>query len=118
MVKASDAVDLGGCVAVSVGSSPVVAGGGHRIEAGVDVYAFTHNERSTGVAPVKRVPGADDGSLVLVDATSGAGGLPVDIAETDVYCFAPQNVEALTKCVDHVIEKLSPLPVRGRGARC
>ncbi|WP_030419438.1 phosphoserine transaminase [Streptomyces sp. NRRL F-5065] len=61
-------------------------------EAGVDVYALTHNETSTGVAmPVKRVEGADDGALVLVDATSGAGGLPVDIAETDVYYFAPQK---------------------------
>ncbi|MEU7647386.1 phosphoserine transaminase [Streptomyces huasconensis] len=61
-------------------------------EAGVDVYAFTHNETSTGVAaPVKRVAGADEGSLVLVDATSGAGGLPVDITETDVYYFAPQK---------------------------
>ncbi|MFI1018130.1 phosphoserine transaminase [Streptomyces sp. NPDC020965] len=61
-------------------------------EAGVDVYAFTHNETSTGVAaPIRRVPGADDGALVLVDATSGAGGLPVDIAETDVYYFAPQK---------------------------
>jgi phosphoserine aminotransferase len=60
--------------------------------AGVDVYAFTHNETSTGVAmPIRRVAGADDGSLVLVDATSGAGGLPVDIAETDVYYFAPQK---------------------------
>ncbi|GGX46797.1 phosphoserine transaminase [Streptomyces fructofermentans] len=60
--------------------------------AGVDVYALTHNETSTGVAaPVKRVAGADEGALVLVDATSGAGGLPVDIAETDVYYFAPQK---------------------------
>ncbi|MFD9790235.1 phosphoserine transaminase [Streptomyces sp. NPDC059070] len=61
-------------------------------EAGVDVYALTHNETSTGVAaPVKRVAGADAGALVLVDATSGAGGLPVDIAESDVYYFAPQK---------------------------
>lgn len=61
-------------------------------EAGVDVYAFTHNETSTGVAmPLRRVAGADEGVLVLVDATSGAGGLPVDIAETDVYYFAPQK---------------------------
>ncbi|MFI6575224.1 phosphoserine transaminase [Nocardiopsis sp. NPDC050513] len=61
-------------------------------EAGVDVYALTHNETSTGVAaPIKRVAGADDDALVLVDATSGAGGLPVDIAETDVYYFAPQK---------------------------
>ncbi|UGY92070.1 phosphoserine transaminase [Streptomyces gobiensis] len=63
-----------------------------QAEQGVDVYAFTHNETSTGVAtPIKRVAGADEGSLVLVDATSGAGGLPVDIAETDVYYFAPQK---------------------------
>ncbi|MER5769874.1 phosphoserine transaminase [Streptomyces sp. NPDC001985] len=61
-------------------------------EAGTDVYALTHNETSTGVAaPVRRVAGADDGALVLVDATSGAGGLPVDITETDVYYFAPQK---------------------------
>jgi phosphoserine aminotransferase len=61
-------------------------------EAGVDVYALTHNETSTGVAaPVKRVEGADEGALVLVDATSGAGGLPVDITESDVYYFAPQK---------------------------
>lgn len=60
--------------------------------AGVDAYCLTHNETSTGVAaPVRRVAGADDGALVLVDATSGAGGLPVDIAETDVYYFAPQK---------------------------
>ncbi|MFD5680763.1 phosphoserine transaminase [Streptomyces bacillaris] len=63
-----------------------------QAEAGVDVYAFTHNETSTGVAaPVRRVAGADEGTLVLVDATSGAGGLPVDITESDVYYFAPQK---------------------------
>jgi phosphoserine aminotransferase len=61
-------------------------------EAGVDVYAWPHNETSTGVmAPVKRVTGADEGALVLIDATSGAGGLPVDIAESDVYYFGPQK---------------------------
>ncbi len=61
-------------------------------EAGVDVYALTHNETSTGVSmPVRRVAGADDDALVLVDATSGAGGLPVEVAETDVYYFAPQK---------------------------
>ncbi|MCD0447689.1 phosphoserine transaminase [Actinocorallia sp. API 0066] len=61
-----------------------------RPEEGVDVYALTHNETSTGVAmPIRRV--VDDESLVLVDATSGAGGLPVDVAETDVYYFAPQK---------------------------
>jgi phosphoserine aminotransferase len=61
-------------------------------EAGVDVYALTHNETSTGVAmPIRRVEGADEGALVLVDATSGAGGLPVDITQSDVYYFAPQK---------------------------
>ncbi|GAB3054714.1 phosphoserine transaminase [Intrasporangium mesophilum] len=63
-----------------------------RAEAGVDVYAWPHNETSTGVmAPVKRVEGADGDALVLVDATSGAGGIPVDITEADVYYFAPQK---------------------------
>lgn len=61
-------------------------------EAGVDVYAWAHNETSTGVmAPVTRVRGADDGALMLIDATSGAGGLPLDVAESDVYYFGPQK---------------------------
>jgi phosphoserine aminotransferase len=61
-------------------------------EAGVDVYAWPHNETSTGVmAPVRRVEGADDGALVLIDATSGAGGLPVDVSQADAYYFAPQK---------------------------
>ncbi|MBU2694899.1 phosphoserine transaminase [Pimelobacter sp. 30-1] len=60
-------------------------------EEGVDVYAWAHNETSTAVmAPVVR-PAGTDGALVLVDATSGAGGLPVDLTETDVYYFAPQK---------------------------
>lgn len=61
----------------------------------VDVYAWAHNETSTGVAvPVRRPAGATADQLVLVDATSGAGGLPVDISESDVYYFAPQKVFA------------------------
>ncbi len=61
----------------------------------VDVYAWAHNETSTGVAvPVIRPEGATDDQLVLVDATSGAGGLPVDITQADVYYFAPQKVFA------------------------
>ncbi len=61
-------------------------------EAGIDAYAFTHNETSTGVAmPIRRVTGADDGALVLVDATSAAGGIAVDPAEFDAYYFAPQK---------------------------
>ncbi len=64
-----------------------------RPAAGVDVYAWAHNETSTGaMAPVRRPAGtrAED-ALVLVDATSGAGGLPVDLRECDVYYFAPQK---------------------------
>jgi len=61
-------------------------------EPGADAYALTHNETSTGVAmPVRRVPGADPGSLVLVDATSAAAGLPVQAGEFDAYYFAPQK---------------------------
>ena len=59
---------------------------------GVDVYGWAHNETSTGVmAPVVRPEGADDDALVLIDATSGAGGLPVDVRQSDVYYFAPQK---------------------------
>jgi phosphoserine aminotransferase len=59
-------------------------------EEGVDAYAWAHNETSTAVmSPVRRV--ADDDSLVLIDATSGAGGLPVDLSQVDAYYFAPQK---------------------------
>jgi phosphoserine aminotransferase len=69
------------------GSAPAV-----RPEPGVDAYAWPHNETSTGVAaPVVRPAGTDEGALVLVDATSGAGGLPVDVTQADVYYFAPQK---------------------------
>ena len=61
-------------------------------EPGIDAYALTHNETSTGVAmPLLRPVGADDDALVLVDATSAAGGLRFDPSQTDVYYFAPQK---------------------------
>jgi phosphoserine aminotransferase len=57
----------------------------------VDVIAWAQNETSTGVmVPVVRPAGADAG-LVLIDATSGAGGLPVDLGQADAYYFAPQK---------------------------
>lgn len=73
----------------------ISAPAGSRVEpeatAGVDVYAWPHNETSTGVmAPVTRVHG-DAGALTVVDATSAAGGIDVDVAECDVYYFAPQK---------------------------
>lgn len=71
------------------------APGGSRSEVeiveGVDVYAWPHNETSTGVmAPVARVRG-DAGALTVIDATSAAGGIDIDASETDVYYFAPQK---------------------------
>ena len=68
------------------GSHPLV-----KIEADVDAYALTHNETSTGVMmPIIR-PKGSDGALVLVDATSAAGGLDLDISQSDCYYFAPQK---------------------------
>ncbi|NNN21609.1 MAG: phosphoserine transaminase [Acidimicrobiales bacterium] len=59
---------------------------------GVDLYALTHNETSTGVAiEIVRPEGIDDGAIVAVDATSGAGGLRVDSEQFDTYYFAPQK---------------------------
>ena len=68
------------------GSHPVV-----KIEADIDAYALTHNETSTGVMmPIIR-PKGSDGALILVDATSAAGGLSLDISQSDCYYFAPQK---------------------------
>ncbi|MGZ4445683.1 MAG: phosphoserine transaminase [Nocardioides sp.] len=75
-------------ISADPGSRPVAVA-----EEGVDVYAWAHNETSTAVmAPVVRPAGTTASeALVLVDATSGAGGLPVDLSESDVYYFAPQK---------------------------
>lgn len=72
-----------------------VADAGSRAELaaadGVDVYAYPQNETSTGVmAPVRRAAG-DEGSLTIVDATSGAGGIDFDANQADVYYFSPQK---------------------------
>jgi phosphoserine aminotransferase len=59
-----------------------------------DVLAWAHNETSTGVmVPVERPDGAGE-SLVVIDATSGAGGLPVEAGQADAYYFAPQKAFA------------------------
>jgi phosphoserine aminotransferase len=77
------------------------------------VYALTHNETSTGVAmALARPTGADDDALVLVDATSAAGGLRFDPNEVDVYYFAPQKCLAsdgglwLAACSPRAIERV------------
>ncbi len=68
------------------GSAPELVADGSA-----DLIGWAHNETSTGVAvPVSRLAGSEN-ALIAIDATSGAGGLPVNIAETDVYYFAPQK---------------------------
>jgi phosphoserine aminotransferase len=83
---------------VVVKAEPGSAPGAEELEAAlagtdgdVDAIAWAHNETSTGVmAPVLR-PAAGGDALVLIDATSGAGGLPVDVSQADAYYFAPQK---------------------------
>ena len=90
---------------------------------GIDLYALTHNETSTGVAmAVRRPTGADvdEGALVAVDATSAAGGLRVDPTEFDVYYFAPQKCFAgdgglwLALCSPAAVERIERLSASGR----
>ncbi|MGH9042458.1 MAG: phosphoserine transaminase [Acidimicrobiia bacterium] len=90
---------------------------------GVDVYALTHNETSTGVvAPILRPrgPGAGGDALVVVDATSAAGGVRVDPGEFDVYYFSPQKCLAsdgglwLAACSPAGVERIERLAASGR----
>ena len=63
-----------------------------KAESGIDAYCSPHNETSTGVAVTPYRPtGIDEDSLVIIDATSAAGGLVVDISQVDVYYFSPQK---------------------------
>ncbi len=91
---AKDAPFLAEPVVVSAepGDAPDPASVGKQAaEAGADVIAWAHNETSTGVmTQILRPDGAGD-ALVLIDATSGAGGLPVDASQVDAYYFAPQK---------------------------
>ena len=86
---AKDAPFIGDPVVIKAdpGTAPQFAA-----EKGIDLYATPHNETSTGVAiSLKRPAGIDDDALFVVDATSAAGGLAVDMSEVDVYYFAPQK---------------------------
>ena len=90
-------------------------------EAGVDLYALTHNETSTGVAmELRRPPGTDPGALVAVDATSGAGGLRWDPSAVDVYYFAPQKCFAadgglwVAACSPAAIERIERIAASDR----
>ncbi|MBA3654099.1 MAG: phosphoserine transaminase [Actinobacteria bacterium] len=89
--------------------------------AGVDSYAFPQNETSTGVAmEVRRPHGADAAALVLVDATSGAGGLRFDPSQVDVYYFAPQKCFAsdgglwLAACSPAALERIETIAASAR----
>ncbi len=79
-------------VSADPGDAPDPAGlDAATTDAEIDVVTWAHNETSTGVmVPVER-PAATGDALVLIDATSGAGGLPVRIDQTDAYYFAPQK---------------------------
>jgi phosphoserine aminotransferase len=88
---------------------------------GVDTYALTHNETSTGVMmDLVRPDGADDGALIVADATSGAGGLPWSTDEVDVYYFAPQKCFAsdgglwIALCSPGAVERIERIAASGR----
>ena len=100
-----------------VGSAPSVDELGEVADA--DVVAWAHNETSTGaMVPVRRPAGTD--ALVAIDATSGAGGLPVDVAESDVYYFSPQKCFAsdgglwLAAMSPAAIERIAKIKESGR----
>jgi len=88
---------------------------------GVDLYALTHNETSTGVMmQLQRPTGADPDALVVVDATSAAGGLLWDPAEVDVYYFAPQKCFAsdgglwFAACSPAALDRIRSISASGR----
>ena len=91
-------------------------------EDGIDAYCLTHNETSTGVAmTITRPAGTTaDEALVLVDATSGAGGLRVDLEQADVYYFAPQKCLAadgglwLAAVSPAAVERIEAIKASGR----
>jgi phosphoserine aminotransferase len=92
-----------------------------RADREVDVYALTHNETSTGVAmQLVRPAGIADDRLVLVDATSAAGGLAWDPSDVDVYYFAPQKCFAadgglwIAACSPRAIERIDRVAASGR----
>src|SRR5680860_1263707 len=99
-----DAPDPATAITTAVAEAGAEAAAAGASGSGIDAYAWAHNETSTGVmVPVVRPPapagggtGATNGAgggepLVLIDATSGAGGLPVDVSQADAYYFAPQK---------------------------
>ncbi len=91
------------------------------VDDAIDTYAFTHNETSTGVSmPLVRPVGSEGKAIVLVDATSAAGGLRFDASQTDVYYFAPQKCLAsdgglwLAAVSPAAIERIEKIGASGR----
>lgn len=89
-------------------------------DADVDLIGWAHNETSTGaMVPVTR-PEGSEGQLIAIDATSGAGGLPVDIAQADAYYFSPQKCFAsdgglwLAAMSPAAIERIAKVKASGR----
>ena len=86
-----------------------------------DVLAWAHNETSTGVMVHVERPDRAGESLVVIDATSGAGGLPVDAGQADAYYFAPQKAFAtdgglwLALLSPAAIERIEQLEAAGDG---
>jgi phosphoserine aminotransferase len=104
-----------------IASEPGTHPGGAVAAEGIDAYCLTHNETSTGVMmPLVRPKGAADDALVLVDATSGAGGLRFDPSQVDVYYFAPQKCLAsdgglwLAACSPRAIERIERIAASDR----
>ena len=91
-----------------------------RSEAGIDVYALTHNETSTGVMMPLVRPADSGDALVVVDATSAAGGLMWDPSQVDVYYFAPQKCFAsdggtwIAACSPRAIERIERIAASKR----
>jgi phosphoserine aminotransferase len=104
-----------------ISSEPGTRPAGAVARPDVDAYCLTHNETSTGVMmPLERPGGAADDALVLVDATSGAGGLRFDPSQVDVYYFAPQKCLAsdgglwLAACSPRAIERIERIAASDR----
>ena len=101
------------------GDHPVLSGADAAV-AGADVYALTHNETSTGVMMSLQRPAGIDDALVVVDATSAAGGLLWDPSQLDVYYFAPQKSFAsdgglwLAACSPAALERIRAIGASGR----
>ena len=113
--KAAPFLDDPSVIKAEPGDHPVAVA-----EEGVDLYALTHNETSTGVMmPITR-PAGTEGAIVAVDATSGAGGLPVDASEFDAYYFSPQKCFAsdgglwFALCSPAALERIASIAASGR----